>query len=393
MARMVSCSRCGEQVKEGSKFCLRCGAPLTVMAPGSMPVPGPSMPAPPGRSNVLRNSLIIGLVALLVIGGALAGILVWQNSSKHSVGSLIKQLSNQNAAAREKAAVELGGKGDPTAIPALVDTLQNDTDQDVLFAAADAVALIDGDEGATALAELLVDPNCGVFAASSLASLTTDSALDAMSAVLEDMDPDTLQTYMLDIPGAMRASLSPEMEDWMIANIDATSANIRTFSIGVLSETDSRTAWEALIDALSGPYVAEVQSALTYSSNIQTDVLIAALKDPGTGAPWAVADILDKEGDATASGDVTNALLAFIQSRPIADIAANYVLLISWGVPGSEPSLIAALEATGDLAMGEAFLNSGNQTLDDAATDWGARNGYVVIDTGVAPSGPSWGSS
>ncbi len=393
MTRMVTCPRCGEQVKEGSKFCLRCGAPLEMMPGGTLPVPGPSMPAPPAQRKWVRNSIIIGLVALLVIGGAVAGILVWQNSSKHSVSYLIKQLDSQNAAAREKAAFELGEKGDPTAIPALVDTLQTDSDQDVLFTAADALALIDGTEGATALAELLVDPNCGVFAASSLASLSTDSSLDAMSTVLEDLDPDTLETYMMDIPGAMRAALSPEMEDWMIDNIDAKNANLRMFSVGVLAETDSRIAWEALIDALSGPYVVEVQSALTYSPNIQTDVLIAALKNPNTGAPWAVADILEKDSDVTASGDSTAAVLAFIQSRTVAEIAANYPLIIGWGVPGSEPSLIAALEATGDLAMGEAFLNSGNQTLDDAATDWGARNGYVVVDTGVAPTGPTWGSS
>ncbi len=389
MAQMITCPRCGEQVKEGSKFCLRCGAPLAMMPAGTSPVPG--MPGQPRKRRGLW--LVVGLVALLLIGGGVTGILLWQNHQAHTVGTLVKKLTNDaKVYARVDAATELGAKGDPAAIAPLIDALWRDTSLEVQQAAADAAARIGGTEAAAGLAELLTNAELSSIAAGALAQLGSTKEAEAMLAAIDGMDTVELQDMMPSIGPTMSGMLSVPVEDSLASHLTDKSENIRLFSRGILVESESKIAWDALIEALGGPYVAEVQDAMAFSGNPRIDLLIGALGDPASPAPWALADILDHVADSQGSQDATAAVLAFIQALSPNAVATNYPLLIGWGVAGSEPSLIAALEATGDLGMGEAFLNSSNQALDDAATDWGSRHGYVVISTGESVTAGTWGS-
>ncbi len=395
------CKRCGRELKEGANFCPGCGealgAQLSGILPGPLPAPvlPPQVVSGPPRKR-LRIFLVAGIIALVLIGGAVAGILVWQNHEKHTVGHLIKQLNSSQVAARVAAAKELETKGDPAAITPLIGSIQNDSDQSVQEAAAHAVAKIDGTDGVKALAGLLLNSNSRTIAAGALAQLENVDAINAIFPIVDSMATSDLQSIMPDVQSAMWETLSSQMEGSLIDHLSDASANIREFCRGILVETVSTEAWDALIEALRGPYVLEVQSAMASSTYPRTDLLITAIQDPAAGAPWALADILRHVANSTASQDATNAknaVLAFIQAQNPTVIAANYSMLIGWGVSGSEGALIAALNAYGNVTMGEGFLNSGNQQLVDAATNWGTQHGYTVVHGSTPPGATAWGSN
>jgi hypothetical protein len=85
-------------------------------------------------------------------------------------------------------------------------------------------------------------------------------------------------------------------------------------------------------------------------------------------------------------------LIAALKQRDYDLVADLHDFYIQLGRRGSEPALIAALNAKGDTIMALAFLNSGNQKLDRAARDWAARRGYTVTTSPGTSIPPSWGA-
>ena len=68
-----------------------------------------------------------------------------------------------------------------------------------------------------------------------------------------------------------------------------------------------------------------------------------------------------------------------------------YYGLMQLGAPETVGALAKALRRLGDLAMAEDFLNCGEPTLEQAAHDWAAANGYEVV-TEVGATGTTWGT-
>ena len=142
----MQCPSCGKEVPEGTKFCTNCGSPIdeqtTVMppvppagaqAPGAGPGRPPGPPAPtqqfaqtaaqppphaagpvsaaPGVEKGKRNTpliILIVLLALLVIGGAVAGIIIWRMGASNRPVAEVKSVGLTLAD---------GGELDPDEVP------------------------------------------------------------------------------------------------------------------------------------------------------------------------------------------------------------------------------------------------------------------------------------
>jgi len=121
--------------------------------------------------------------------------------------------------------------------------------------------------------------------------------------------------------------------------------------------------------------------------------LIAALKDPDSGvrrsAAWALGDIKDPRE--------VSVLLAAWSEPDLAVIAAASSFFIGRGEPGSEDTLIRALNAQGDSRTVMLFLNSGNSKLEAAAREWAAANSNQPLTIVIAGGGSvhfvRWGSA
>jgi len=84
---------------------------------------------------------------------------------------------------------------------------------------------------------------------------------------------------------------------------------------------------------------------------------------------------------------------AFVQKArqgDLATVAGAHRFFIRVAVPGSEPMLVAALEAHGDIHMANAFKGCGNATLSAAADLWAELND---TDFFFAHQAPKWGSA
>jgi hypothetical protein len=88
----------------------------------------------------------------------------------------------------------------------------------------------------------------------------------------------------------------------------------------------------------------------------------------------------------------TAGLIAALDGHDYDLIADLHNFYIQLGRAGSEPALIAALDARGDAVMALDFLNSGNAKLDRGARDWAARNGYTITTAPGQGPPPSWGT-
>jgi hypothetical protein len=70
-------------------------------------------------------------------------------------------------------------------------------------------------------------------------------------------------------------------------------------------------------------------------------------------------------------------------------IAVAYRFYVARGEPGSEDALIRALGSAPDDSMAQAFLDSGNKRLAEAARKWAVTAG-VTLEQG---DGLKWGSA
>jgi hypothetical protein len=133
------------------------------------------------------------------------------------------------------------------------------------------------------------------------------------------------------------------------------------------------------IDAALRAAPAQVRRAAAYALGHlnypgAVEALIAALKDPDSSVRSDAAEALDLIHDRRA-GD---ALLLALRERNTSAIAGAYPFFIRRGDTGSEDALIEALQKSGTTGMAEAFLNSGNSKLEQAAVQWASSHGYQI---------------
>ena len=81
-----------------------------------------------------------------------------------------------------------------------------------------------------------------------------------------------------------------------------------------------------------------------------------------------------------------------INKNGIKTIARNYPFYIRLGQSGSEEILLKALRYNFSTTMCVDYLNCGNKTIEDRATQIAKDNGYIVTPGFGSHSGPIWGS-
>jgi hypothetical protein len=92
----LQCPSCGKEVPEGNKFCTGCGS---LVGEQTAVMPAPLAPAPvstaPGVWKGKRNTpliILIVLVALLVIGGAVTGVIIWRVGASNRAVADVKSV-------------------------------------------------------------------------------------------------------------------------------------------------------------------------------------------------------------------------------------------------------------------------------------------------------------
>jgi len=64
--------------------------------------------------------------------------------------------------------------------------------------------------------------------------------------------------------------------------------------------------------------------------------------------------------------------------------------IIEKSAPGTEPLIIAILEKYGDKYIADKLLNSNNSKLQEAASNWASRHGYVIEKRTTISKYPKW---
>jgi len=109
--------------------------------------------------------------------------------------------------------------------------------------------------------------------------------------------------------------------------------------------------------------------------------LTSALRDEDARVRKQAAYTLDLMGDARA----TEPLLAAMRNNDYAAVAGAYSFFVMRGEPGTEDTLIKALNKHGDLSMARCLLNCRNEKLKNAAQGWLAMRGYRTVAAGTTP--------
>ncbi len=72
-------------------------------------------------------------------------------------------------------------------------------------------------------------------------------------------------------------------------------------------------------------------------------------------------------------------LIERIEAHDLAVVAEAYDFFLRRLCAEWVPTLSHAMRRKGNLKMGEAFLNSGNEALRDSAINWAHNNGYKIL--------------
>jgi HEAT repeat protein len=370
-----------------------------------------------------------------------------QIGDARAVEPLIAALGDADAPVQVAAAIALGKLKDPRAVDALIAAFKRD-ESGLGYYSYEALAQI-GEPAIGPLIAALHDKgqNVATYAANALAEIGS-SALRPLIEAYQDPDPEVraaaVQAFgQMDDPGSvdplimalgdediqirkvainyLEEKADPRVVDALIPLLKDPAVQVEV--AGALGHLKDPRAFEPLIAALnsldstSGNGYSFVQALLQFddsriiqpligafrlvNSNNQSDAvkglvkiggpavepLIAALQSPdGSTRRWS-ARALEDIGDSRAD----EPLMAGLKRGDLEVVAGAYAFFINKGEPGTENTLINALNQHGDKGMGEAFLNCGNDRLEQAARDWASKHGYVIVSGGLA-GGPIWGS-
>lgn len=415
----------------------------------SVTVPAPEIgTVPQGVPSVYirqRRRSVFSAILVMILGVILCFTLpVWV-----TVGAVYSQLKSESADDRISAigeVVEYGNGGlahrliGKRASELLVDALR-DEDSVVRIAAARGLGQIGNENAVNALATALKDENADVaFAAlRALQSMNTDAAVTAIVSaldgdavlrqislcVLSEMDSDLAEQVLENAPDASNDEASMktlavdalmdvfkgsdiEEQRRVIIALENIGANYAAEALSTLLKTKDEdiriaaaralviigndSAVAALADALqTGSEALQVEAAealKAIGSASSTDALISALQSEKDDTQRCAARALSETDNSAAKEALHEAMAK--QNLPV--IAYIYDYYIQEGIVGSEPAMIEALNSFGYSVMAEAFLNCGNSTLEEAATDWADRYGFEIVQSSWGGDFSKWGS-
>jgi HEAT repeat protein len=341
-------------------------------------IPGDQAVAIPVLVELVRdeddNVRIIAVDSLVTLG-------------EGAVEPLIGVLQDPDMSVRERAAYGLGQLKDPRAIQPLV-TAMHAGDSDLCWSAAAALGTIGG-EAVEALIDLLRDRDASVRAntAWALGIPNDPRALEPLINALKDSDPNVRHNSAESLGGLgdPRAVLP------ITALLQDESQWVRERAIEVLKIFKDARAVLPLISAFKDQewrvrsYASE---ALVVIGAPSVESLISALGNQNAEVRFWSAQTLEKIDDARA----VEPLLEQLGLGNVEVVAGAYRFFIEAGLTGSETVLMKALDIRGTEEMAEAFLNCGNELLDQAARKWAEANNRTIRVSSVGDDYPIWGS-
>jgi HEAT repeat protein len=128
------------------------------------------------------------------------------------------------------------------------------------------------------------------------------------------------------------------------------------------------------------------QTALKTMGKSVVPQLVDALKDPDSGFRENVARLLAFVEDSRAA----DALMSAWKAGDLAAIAGGAGFFVARGEPGTEKTLLQALEVTGSPQAAAVLLNSGNPYFDGPVRNWARIHGYEITQSVGATI--RWGS-
>jgi HEAT repeat protein len=257
------------------------------------------------------------------------------------------------------------------------------------------------------------DGSVATEAARALGNVGDARAVDPLFAILRR--PHKKDDDLQKAAGGALGKIGAPAVDRLLAALDDKDDFVRTYAAVGLGESKDARAIPALVRHLGDEY--------GESSSLQFEVG-QALNKIGPQGVTAVLDAAKNGNERTRSGAV-NALgnssdpralpallqllhdkshevrssvgffLAFmslddsahkylseaVQKKDLVVVEAAMPYYINRGIPGSEPVLIAAMnapETESNLTVPNLFLNSGNPTLEQAARKWADKHGWSV---------------
>jgi HEAT repeat protein len=281
-----------------------------------------------------------------------------------------------NEKARYGAAIALGEIGDKRAIAPLLEAKTKDVSESQAIAAA-LRKLRDPRE---IISELLVqledsDSSNRTHAARALDALgetaNNSEVAGALARHLTDTDSSAARAA-----AAALMSIGKEGRKQLLAALQSRDANLRLIALEPLDFRDSTMLMHPIIDALHDPdpriRTAAAKCLWGFTDHEAIDALLAALNDPA--AELAAAASLENVDDAR----VVDALMSRLRQRKYGVIVAASRFYVRRGEPGTEPILIDALNVSGGQSMAELLMNSGNETLSEAAKKWARERGFQI---------------
>jgi HEAT repeat protein len=328
---------------------------------------------------------------------------------KRATELLSAALQDEDSGVRIAAAEGLGRIGNEDAIDDLAVALR-DENADVVFAALHALECIGADEAVTAIANAL-DGDVALRQMSLCVLAETDNnSAQQVLRIEPDASLDPAKMKTLAVAALSNAFRESDAEGQLriisalknIGTSDATDA-IASF-LKLNHEEINLAAVNALVVIGDDGAVTVLAEALQSSNAALREKAANALKEIGSSSALDVliSTLESKKEDSqknaalaltTIDNDMAEkALNALIEQGNLSIIAYIYDYFIREGIFGSEPVMIEALNRFGTTVMAEAFLNCGNSTLEEAATDWADRHGYDIIQSSWGGMYPKWGS-
>ena len=291
------------------------------------------------------------LAAAVLASLCLFGVAPEANAQDDHVRQLIGDLQAKNPNKRDKAESALVKMG-PSAVEPLTAALK-EPDPAIRRAVASVLGKIKDPRVVEPLIGVLKDPNSGaqVAAALALGSSGDSRAVEPLIAALKDQ-----------------------------------SSNLRGSAAVALGKTKDPRAIDPLIGALGDAEAAVREGAVQALSDVgepATAPLIAVLKDPDSHARQDAARALGNIGNARAANTLTDAWSA----SDLDVIVGASPFFIAVGQPGSEDTLISALNAHGNPLTAIFFLYSGNEKLAEAARHQATTMGTQGLSIALAGGG------
>jgi HEAT repeat protein len=197
-------------------------------------------------------------------------------------------------------------------------------------------------------------------------------AVDPLVRALKDASlSDSNRKIKARIACALFAIKDPRTVETMVRVV--RTQEYGTCAMRGLTDSGDPRAIAALIGVMTDPNDPEDESAsslLFKVGSTAVEPLVAVLQSPDTRPRRLAAKALAQIKDPRA----VNALLDALRRRDTAVVAGGYVFFVDYGQPGSEDTLIEALNQYNDEQMAEFMLNCGNSKVEAATRAWGKKH-------------------